>query len=158
LEQARARASEAALKAQGDEPGAAGANLEGQLAAIAQEKQLRDRNITEIARSAEERRQLEVNSQLIANAQRIAAVENFNAQIKKLQDDATAKTIQNFTTETEAMLASLKRRIDLRKSLEQEATAASQRQGFGDVFQPFTQGDEVQKDAESIARGFALLL
>lgn len=158
LARARAQASEAALKAQGDEPGALGANLEAQLAAINTEKQLRDRNITEVARNAEERRRLEVNSTLIANAQRLAATENYFTALKKLQEDATQKQIQQFQTETEAMVASLQRRIALRKQLEDEAKTAATRQGLGDVFQPFEQGDQIQRDAESIAKGFALLL
>lgn len=158
LAQARGEASAAALRAQGDEPGAAGATLEAQAAAIQLEKQQRDRNIIETIAAGERRNQALIASEALLSERRIKISEDYYATIKKLQEDATAKAIAQFQTETTALLDSLQKRTQLRKQLEDEATAAAQRQGLGDVFAPFQQQDQVRRDADSIAKGFALLL
>lgn len=158
LAQARAEASASALKAQGDLPGAAGADLEAQAAAANAEKLARDRNIIETIAAGERRNHALIASELLLAARRTKINEDYFGTLKKLQEDATAKQLDQFTTETNAMLDSLKRRLSLRKSIEDEAATAAQRQGLGDVFQPFTQADDTRQDAEKIAQGFALLL
>lgn len=158
LAQARAESAASALKAQGDEPNAAGATLEAQTAALNLEKQLRDRNIIETIAQGERRNQALLNSELLLSVRRTKINEDYYGTLRKLQEDATAKALQLFTTETNAMLESLKRRLDLRKAIEDEANAAAQRQGFGDIFAPFEQADKTKQDAQKIAEGFALLL
>jgi hypothetical protein len=160
LAEARAKASEASTKTATGEatPESLGAALEARIAAIDTAQKLEEANIRKTIALGVERDKALTASLLTANANRIVATQEYYASVNKLSQDSAKKELDLFTSQTNAMLDSLKRRLDLRKSIEDEANTAAQRQGFGDLFTPFTQADTARQDAEKIAKGFALLI
>ncbi len=155
LGQARASASQAALTAMKDEPGAAGAGLERELTQIALEEKLREGAILkDIKMGADRERALTLSTQ-IGLSERRAAVENYYATLAKIEDAATAKTLDTFKTETSAQLENLQRRLEQRKRIEESTAALIQ---VGTIVDPLGEAEKTREAAKIRAEGFALLL
>lgn len=157
LAASRAKASEAAQKTAtgGDTSESLGAGLEGRLAAIDLAQRLEEGNIRKTIEMGANRDRAIVASQIAANAERFAATRDYYNSIAKLGDDATQKAVAQFQTETNAMLDSLKRRLDLRKQLEQQTAGLVE---SGAITDPLANAEKTKRQFELEAAGFVQLL
>lgn len=144
LAQTRSQAISTALKTSGDSFGAVGVDTRAALAQAAADKQIRDRSIVEATDAGDRRNQLLLVSEQQLAAARFKINEDYIAAIRKLNDDTTAKNLQNFTTETSNLLDQIQKRVDERKRLESQTSGLVQ---SGTITDP-------QANTAAIAKGF----
>lgn len=120
LASAGAEAAVSARTLQGDEIGAAEATLQGKLALIEIERKERERTIIlSKLRAQDERVFLQQNDAIYLAARNAAYVKNA-ADVKKIQDDLTAKQVEKWKAETGDLIAELRARVSARQQFESE--------------------------------------